>query len=309
MPSPKQIRYDPTNDLYKILGVSSSSTIEEIHRAYRNRAKEVHPDLNPERAEWANGQFQHLNTAHDILGNVTKRRDYDQKRHLYLDSRSADPRSTPLAKASRAAWKKRNRKQPQWYLLFQVSLGLVCVGSVFLFIHPAPSSDAAAPPSVDQSIVNSDVAALSPTVAWAESNLTAIARSSTSPACADPNVVITEPSEGASVEAPFTVTGTAVGKDFVSYTLEITAHHPIGVFQHAPYDWIPLISNSIPVENQSLAPKGDSPLVQESDGRYVLRLTAYYQLGGSSDSLRASSCDVAFQVKGHSNAVAQDSVK
>lgn len=35
-------------DFYKELGVSSDSTPDEIKRAYRKMARDLHPDANPE---------------------------------------------------------------------------------------------------------------------------------------------------------------------------------------------------------------------------------------------------------------------
>src|SRR5258707_8315678 len=95
----KRLRYDPANDYYTILGVSPRATLEEIHRAFRQRAKTVHPDLNPERAQWAHEQFQSLTAAHDTLGDSTSRTAYDEQRRQHLiPTATAKPfRSASLA--------------------------------------------------------------------------------------------------------------------------------------------------------------------------------------------------------------------
>lgn len=53
---------------YKILGVSSKATVEEIKRAYRQKAKELHPDKNKSRG--AHEQFILLTEAYVCLTDV-----------------------------------------------------------------------------------------------------------------------------------------------------------------------------------------------------------------------------------------------
>ena len=64
-------------DLYQILGVSRDATQEEIRKAYRKRAKELHPDLHPGDKD-AERQFQELSAAYAILGDPEKRARYDR---------------------------------------------------------------------------------------------------------------------------------------------------------------------------------------------------------------------------------------
>jgi len=63
---------------YKILGVRSTATTEEIKKAYKKLAMIWHPDKNssPE----ANGKFQEIAAARDLLLDDEKRRMYDQGR-------------------------------------------------------------------------------------------------------------------------------------------------------------------------------------------------------------------------------------
>ena len=65
-------------DPYKVLGVRRTAGDEEIHRAYRARAKALHPDtVPPGRRAAATRRFQELQAAHAILSDPRLRMAYD----------------------------------------------------------------------------------------------------------------------------------------------------------------------------------------------------------------------------------------
>ncbi len=66
--------YDST--FYDILGVKSSSSSKEIKRAYYSKAKDVHPDKNPD-DEDAAAQFVQLHKAYQTLSDQKSREAYD----------------------------------------------------------------------------------------------------------------------------------------------------------------------------------------------------------------------------------------
>lgn len=63
-------------DYYKVLGVSSNATQEEIKKAYRKLAKAYHPDKNGNSTE-AKERFQEINEANQVLSDPEKRKKYD----------------------------------------------------------------------------------------------------------------------------------------------------------------------------------------------------------------------------------------
>jgi molecular chaperone DnaJ len=63
-------------DFYELLGVSRGATAEELKRAYRRRARDLHPDANHDDPE-AEARFKELARAYETLRNPQLRQRYD----------------------------------------------------------------------------------------------------------------------------------------------------------------------------------------------------------------------------------------
>ncbi|MEV0088474.1 molecular chaperone DnaJ [Saccharopolyspora sp. NPDC050642] len=62
-------------DYYATLGVARDATPEQIKRAYRKLARELHPDVNPDEA--AQERFREVTTAYEVLSDPKKRQVVD----------------------------------------------------------------------------------------------------------------------------------------------------------------------------------------------------------------------------------------
>lgn len=58
-------------ECYEILGIDKSADLQELKRAYRRKAFELHPDLNPDNPD-SSRQFQLLNEAYVALSAILK---------------------------------------------------------------------------------------------------------------------------------------------------------------------------------------------------------------------------------------------
>lgn len=65
--------------LYETLGVSQSSSSDEIKKAYRKLALKWHPDKNPDNKEAAEKKFKEIAEAYEILSDENKRVIYDRE--------------------------------------------------------------------------------------------------------------------------------------------------------------------------------------------------------------------------------------
>jgi molecular chaperone DnaJ len=62
-------------DHYEVLGISRGATADEIKRAYRRLARELHPDANPDPD--AETQFKEVAHAYEVLSDPQRRQRYD----------------------------------------------------------------------------------------------------------------------------------------------------------------------------------------------------------------------------------------
>lgn len=101
-------------DLYKILGVPSDASDEDIKKAHRKLAKEHHPDKGSD----SHDKMAEINAAYDILGDPDKRKQYDRMKaggggsnyNPFANGQGFPPGFNPFADMD-MMFNRKNRKQ------------------------------------------------------------------------------------------------------------------------------------------------------------------------------------------------------
>ncbi len=140
---------------YQIIDISQNASQDDIKKAFRKKAKRLHPDVN--KSKGAKEKFQQLNEAYQVLTDPNKRRLYDIRlRHgivvkkVYYRPASTRPAS-PVYKEREARYAQRESESSSPYekivdrVLFIVLLIIGLYGIGFgiyrVFINPPDNDD------------------------------------------------------------------------------------------------------------------------------------------------------------------------
>ena len=133
-------------DHYEVLGVDRNATPDEIKKAYRRLARELHPDVNP--SSEAQERFKLVTHAYDVLSDPQQRQQYDLGGPtgfgISKNSKNQDAAKKFLSFAAGAdgakavaSWESTIRRRPRHFLsLLQAANAATCSG-----LHAAPATE------------------------------------------------------------------------------------------------------------------------------------------------------------------------
>jgi molecular chaperone DnaJ len=90
-------------DLYAVLGVARDADSKAIGRAYRKLARQLHPDTHPDDPEAAE-QFKEVTAAYDVIGDPTKRAEYDEFREAVAGVRTRQGEEAAGGRSDGGGW-------------------------------------------------------------------------------------------------------------------------------------------------------------------------------------------------------------
>jgi hypothetical protein len=138
-----------STDYYGVLGVAPGAASSEIDNRYRELAKTLHPDRNPDPQDQE--RFKQVSTAYAALKDASTRQAYDEFRQRVAEGRLYVPRSAPpvpprggIDHLAGPRVPKRRRPMPAWLrtsiAVVLVVLGLFGLGWAAFGELPSPNS-------------------------------------------------------------------------------------------------------------------------------------------------------------------------